>query len=314
MTSRDNKRKRNYCINCGKHGHIYKHCREPITSIGIINIKIDSIDEKNDKIVNLVKANLKNNLSLLKESPKGINYKNLAVDTQTFCLYKNNIKFLMIQRKHSLGYLEFMRGRYKIENNDGIIFLFQQMTEYEISNIGKKTFDYLWVDLWKNKNFSHDTEYKISKEKFMKLKRKEDGLGLDFYINEVTPNFTHTEWGFPKGRRGRDQETNLACGIREFKEETGLTSKDIDILDNDNYVVEELFGTNGIPYRHIYYLSTSSKEPKINDNNEIGNVKWFTHQDSREVIRPYHTDRKKLLDEIYIGLINNIIQVRRELL
>ena len=27
-----------YCSNCGKYGHIYKKCKEPIISIGIINL------------------------------------------------------------------------------------------------------------------------------------------------------------------------------------------------------------------------------------------------------------------------------------
>ena len=41
----------------------------------------------------------------------------LKVESQC---YSNNIKFLMIQRKNSLGYLEFMRGRYDVNNNQNI--------------------------------------------------------------------------------------------------------------------------------------------------------------------------------------------------
>src|SRR6202012_5347638 len=37
-----NKFKKNiYCGNCGKYGHTYKKCSEPITSLGIVNIKVD---------------------------------------------------------------------------------------------------------------------------------------------------------------------------------------------------------------------------------------------------------------------------------
>ena len=35
-----------YCSNCGKHGHPYKNCREPITSFGIINFLISTDDNK----------------------------------------------------------------------------------------------------------------------------------------------------------------------------------------------------------------------------------------------------------------------------
>ena len=30
----------NFCNNCGKHGHLFHQCKVPITSIGIIPIRI----------------------------------------------------------------------------------------------------------------------------------------------------------------------------------------------------------------------------------------------------------------------------------
>ena len=38
-----NKKSKLYCNNCGKYGHIYKNCKDPITSIGIINLYIGDI-------------------------------------------------------------------------------------------------------------------------------------------------------------------------------------------------------------------------------------------------------------------------------
>ena len=39
-------RKRNICSNCGKTGHEFRICREPITSYGLINIKLtDDLEE-----------------------------------------------------------------------------------------------------------------------------------------------------------------------------------------------------------------------------------------------------------------------------
>ena len=34
-----------YCGNCGKGGHLYRNCTEPITSFGLVNVKIDGADE-----------------------------------------------------------------------------------------------------------------------------------------------------------------------------------------------------------------------------------------------------------------------------
>ena len=85
----------------------------------------------------------------------------------------DNIQFLMVQRKHSLGYLEFMRGRYTLENQDSVIYLLEQMTPDEIKNINSNDFDILWNSLWdlnniRNKN--HHKEYAQSKQKFYQIK------------------------------------------------------------------------------------------------------------------------------------------------
>ena len=63
---------RKYCNNCGNFGHIYKHCRHPILSYGII-LYDDSIPD--------------------------------------------NIKIVMIERKDSISYIEFLRGKYKSYTN-----------------------------------------------------------------------------------------------------------------------------------------------------------------------------------------------------
>ena len=62
----------------------------------------------------------------------------------------SKIKFLMIQRKHSLGYLEFLRGRYDLNNIESIVFLLEQMTPNELIDLSIKEFDYLWNMLWDN--------------------------------------------------------------------------------------------------------------------------------------------------------------------
>ena len=43
----------------------------------------------------------------------------------------NEIKYLMIQRKDTLGFVEFMRGKYNLENIDYIYKIFKIMTKEE---------------------------------------------------------------------------------------------------------------------------------------------------------------------------------------
>ena len=44
---------------------------------------------------------------------------------------KNNIEYLMIRRKDTLGFIDFMRGKYSIYNKEYLINMFKQMTNIE---------------------------------------------------------------------------------------------------------------------------------------------------------------------------------------
>ena len=313
-----------YCGNCGKYGHIYRNCHEPITSFGIILIKFDyeeSFLRNGFKKRFLLEEDFDDSEESSDEkisiSIEGINFRSDR-DIEIFCHYKNLIKFLLIRRKHTLGYIEFVRGRYSVENMDGIIFLFRQMTSDEIKRIGCSSFDELWNELWsnnKNKSNYHN-EYMVSKQKFEKLKTEnETYLNLEFYVENVEPNWNYAEWGFPKGRRNF-QESNRACAVREFGEESGFIEDDYILLDRIFPFEERFIGTNGITYKHIYYpaIASSEKIPSIDPNNknqidEIGAIGWFTYEEAINLLRPYHTERKKVLTELFMYVMDNIVDL-----
>jgi 8-oxo-dGTP pyrophosphatase MutT (NUDIX family) len=306
------KKKIIYCCNCGSIGHLYKNCSDPITSYGIILLKLDTNNGNN-----IIKKLLKNENIELDNSVQddGVNIENES-DLSVFYTLKDNIKFLLIRRKHTLGYIEFIRGRYKIDNIDGIIYLFQQMTKDEIKNINKKKFSELWNDLWSNNNSinNYENEYIQSKNKFMKLKNNETFLDFSFYINNVHPMWEHPEWCFPKGRRNY-MENNIECACREFKEETCIKKDSFEIIDNFKPLEENLTGTNGIKYRHIYYFSIANENIPVSidkDNkqqsSEIGDIGWFTYEEIIDLFRPHHTDRRSITTKIYLLLINLLIK------
>jgi hypothetical protein len=268
-----------FCNNCGKKNHEYKECKDPITSIGVILFKINNNINYKDVISYFDELNYDDIMNYLYSNNYGINA-NSENNIEIFGNIKNMIEFLMIKRKYTLGYIEFIRGRYQIDNIDGLVFLFQQMTKEEINNIGELSFDELWNNFWNyheknnlnNSSFhlnNREQEYIKSKNKFDKLKNNDCEIGLNFYVNNIIPSWSDTDWGFPKGRRNK-QEENINCGIREFEEETNFNSTDYEILKKIPPFVEEFIGTNGIKYKHIYYIgiSTNNRNPEISNNNE----------------------------------------------
>ena len=97
-----NSKNNNFCNNCGRIGHLFHQCKNPITSIGII----------------------------------------------TFRKNKNNLEYLLIKRKDSLSYVDFMRGKYPVYNKDYIVNLLSEMTNSECMKIKTRNFDELWNELW----------------------------------------------------------------------------------------------------------------------------------------------------------------------
>ena len=282
----------NYCINCGKSGHNNKNCIEPITSCGIICINIKNLP------IQRLELFLYNKFVDIQD----FNYKNLNFLNKIY-KYKDDIKFLLIQRKHSLSYIEFIRGRYNEKDINNLIYLFSLMSKSEVENIKNTEFQILWDNLWRktarNKNFIK--ELNNSKIKFNYCKKNN-------LFNNLSTTYETPEWGFPKGRRNKF-EKNLDCAIREFEEETNYNNY---VLYNRINCIEEVFkGTNYIDYKHIYYLAGSDSDniENINDIYEIGNIGWYTYDETIQLLRKYDTTKIDIVNQIYFFIITVVEKI-----
>jgi 8-oxo-dGTP pyrophosphatase MutT (NUDIX family) len=57
-------------------------------------------------------------------------------------------EYLMIRRKDTFGYVDFIRGKYTLDNKEYILRMFRQMTVDEKARIMSDPFDVLWRNLW----------------------------------------------------------------------------------------------------------------------------------------------------------------------
>ena len=264
-----NSKKHIFCNNCGKLGHLFHQCKVPITSIGIIPIRI-----------------VKKYNNVLKK-------------------YENDIELLIIKRKDTLSFVDFMRGKYAIEDKNYIINLLNNMTIYERKYILENDFDTIWQYLWNyNTNNLYKNEEKTSKIKFNNLKSGYtsvlDSYNLKSIIDLCTKNYNDPEWGFPKGRRNY-QEKDIMCGLREFEEETGYKKNDI-IIINNIVPYEEIFsGSNYKSYKHKYFLGIiiNNNEPN-NDFQiyEINEIKWVSIDNVNDYIRDYNYEKKNIINDL----------------
>lgn len=297
-----------HCSNCNKLGHYFRDCKDPVTSYGIIAYRIKQpFTSQEPAVLNGISKS---------DTINGIDGK--------------QIEFLMIQRKDTLGYVEFMRGKYNVASADYLQSLFNQMTHDEMERIVKYDFETLWNSLWNNQiNRQYKMEYDNAYSKYLVLKsgidKAENGeetpvKKLEEYIKHASKEWTTPEWGFPKGRRG-NRESEITCAIREFTEETGLEESQFILIKNLMPLEENFLGGNRIQYRHRYYLAycKQSTEVMIDSTNaimnrEIGNIGWYNFEKAMELIRPYNIEKRQILTIVNEILSNYIILPGREYL
>ncbi|KAJ3085261.1 hypothetical protein HK102_000167, partial [Quaeritorhiza haematococci] len=218
---------------------------------------------------------------------------------------RDSLLYLMIQRKDTMGYIDFIRGKYPDpKTRDGLALLqtyFDEMTYAEIQRIKNWTFRQIWDTLWVNHSGAcYVREFEYARHKYIK------NLGYVDHLLDMG-NWGRREYGFPKGRKNM-QESNLKCAIREFCEETGYSRTDFRIIPCGSYE-ESFVGTNGIAYKHVYYLAevfdhvdTPQIDPtKVQQVGEIRDVGWFTFKECLALIRDYDTAKKGLLKRIHDG-------------
>lgn len=213
------------------------------------------------------------------------------------------IKFLLIQRRDSIGFIELLRGKYQEKDDNYLGKIIDIMTDEERNRVLTSEFDELLDRFIINKNNRHyKYEYAEAKEKFNRIRNSGK---LKEIIDSSSNHWTEPEWGFPKGRRHL-KESDYNCACREFEEETGYDETDYMVIQNVKMLEECFLGTNKIRYKHNYYLakSCSDKIPEINRNNktqiaEIGNIGWFSFQEALRKLRPYHKEKINILKKAY---------------
>lgn len=234
-------------------------------------------------------------------------------------LYNDKSEVIMVERKDTLSYIEFMRGKYKsIYNKDYLKLLFSRFSKSELENINKYEFDDLWKQLWIHTdtiNRRIKKEYKNSKSNFNILKKgytlENELISISTLIKDIRVPYLFNEWEIPKGRR-KMYENNRDCALREFKEETNIPPCDYKLYQNIIPIIEEYEGINGVKYKHIYYIGYTDLNIDlfINKGNkdqytEIKDIKWYSKDKCLENIRDYDIIKKGVINKFFNYLENH---------
>jgi 8-oxo-dGTP pyrophosphatase MutT (NUDIX family) len=239
----------------------------------------------------------------------------LPITSYGIILFKpslEGIQYLMIRRKNSFGYIDFIRGKYIPNNLEHLQSIINEMSVSEREQIALHDFDTLWKEMWGLQEHGCKSEEVSSQKKFETLKQGiqigNKLITLNSLIESATTSWNETEWEFSKGRRNY-QEKDLDCAIREFEEETGFLKKDIKIIENLLPFEEIFLGSNHKAYKHKYFLAYMDGETENLERyqkTEVSKLEWKTLDKCLESIRHYNLEKKQLIINI-----NKVLQEYR---
>jgi 8-oxo-dGTP pyrophosphatase MutT (NUDIX family) len=231
----------------------------------------------------------------------------------------NTLEYLMVRRKYTFGYTDFLTGKYDTTDIHVIKNIIGEMSFNERNKINTQTFDELWSD-W-NDNWGNDKEkpyYKnmgfMSKTKHEALKKgvcfdieTSDPLTLNNIITDSLTSWDEPEWEFPKGKRNLN-ESDLDCALREFEEETGISKHKIRLIENVLPFEEIFLGTDGKSYKYKYFLAfmdTNQSDCPMDQfqKSEVSKMEWKTIDQCLTSIRPYNLEKKELILNVNNALL-----------
>jgi 8-oxo-dGTP pyrophosphatase MutT (NUDIX family) len=240
----------------------------------------------------------------------------LPITSYGVIVFRSSLKgfeFLMLRRKDSFGYIDFIRGKYSPYNIYQVQNIINEMSLFEKEQILSEPFNDLWKNMW-----GEVTNLQYKNEEYTSLKKidiirtgvtiNNNFVTLKDIVNKSTTKWFETEWEFPKGRRNF-KEKDLECALREFEEETGISKSKIKIIENVLPFEEIFIGTNHKSYKHKYFLAyTNEINDCLNDFqvSEVSKLNWMTIDECLEAIRPYNLEKKTLISNI-----NKVLQEYR---
>lgn len=161
----------------------------------------------------------------------------------------NTSKFVIVQRKHSVEFLLYMKGLYRLTH---LPFLLSTIPAAELRLVKKSLDESYFRLLYSQLGFDDDClDYALTRMKECH----------DYILNLIT-NLDNADnelsWTWPKGRlhvTGSERETPFSCAKREFQEEVEITLPPPIYVSKTYFteIVQTLTGRN-IESRYFFYV------------------------------------------------------------
>jgi 8-oxo-dGTP pyrophosphatase MutT (NUDIX family) len=263
------------CGNCGYPGHMYRRCKRPVTSFGVIALKTD---EKQEKILMVQR--------------------------------KDTMAFVEILRGRFP-----QNETDSIGMNRYVIKLLHEMTGKELNLLDSKTFDELWEYLWVNKKsdcYKRDRNRCRQKYNTLNIKKMIRQIHSEYTDTEwgipkgrlnITKYFKESKMEcalreFCEETGYRQNEIKILPGYVICEEFTGTNKKKYKHI----YYI-------GVMNSNIREPSEINKN-NFSQYGEISDVKWFTRDQAIDAIRSYDIEKKRIINTLFTKIDLGLIQLK----
>jgi 8-oxo-dGTP pyrophosphatase MutT (NUDIX family) len=210
----------------------------------------------------------------------------------------NHYEVLLVKRKHSFCYVDFVLGKYSSDSD--IIKLLKNITIEEAFDIWSLDFKQMWYRIWIND--IKPEMYERKKVKFKKIFLKDGGTKLRGMLKSINYNNVIDNWEFPKGHK-KIGEHKIECALREFLEETKIHITKIHLYFEVSF--NETFTSDNVKYSRQYYLAIPNTNiiPEVRFDDitkqisEVVDIRWFSLNDIKIFDRK---DRLKNVAKFFI--------------
>lgn len=177
----------------------------------------------------------------------------------------NRIEVLLVHRRYTYAFADFVFGRYARGKGgihttlSNVTHLLKNMTKEEIFDVYSLNYEQMWYRIWLTTAENKDLLTK-KQNKFNSAFMRDGGVALRAYIMKMHI-MGYLRWEVPKGKKISPKETNIACAIREIKEETDLDKKSYRILPEITKKMSHV--SNGVRYNCTYYVAISEYHQRV---------------------------------------------------
>lgn len=175
------------------------------------------------------------------------------------------IELLMIKRRCSYYYNDFVMGHYNRNDEARLIALFNNMSAEEKVTISRLNFSQMWYRVWFDIP-DRNARDKVAQEHYIRFMRCKEIFEKNFMNDHgdylrILLNRSHsceTPWEIPKGRKADPKEKDLNAAIREVWEETGLNPDEYVLLGEQPLVNTYIY--DNTKYVNTFYIALLKPE------------------------------------------------------